>query len=111
MRDLGIVIVSWNTRELLRRCLQTVFESEGDFSYRVVVVDNASDDDSAAMVTRDFPQVDLIAGRENVGYPGATMSVCAVWVIEAREMSMMRRPDTPSCSIRIPKSRRTRSII
>ena len=69
MRDLGIVIVSWNTRELLRRCLQTVFESEGDFSYRVVVVDNASDDDSAAMVTRDFPQVDLIAGRENVGYP------------------------------------------
>lgn len=69
MRDLGIVIVNWNTRDLLRRCLQTVIASEGDFSYRVVVVDNASDDDSAAMVAREFPNVDLIENRENVGYP------------------------------------------
>jgi hypothetical protein len=67
--DLGIVIVSWNTRDLLRRCLESVFESEGAFSYRVVVVDNASADDSAAMVAREFSNVDLIASRENVGYP------------------------------------------
>ncbi|MYE25768.1 MAG: glycosyltransferase family 2 protein [Chloroflexi bacterium] len=67
--DLGIVIVNWNTRELLKRCLQTVIASEGEFSYRVVVVDNASDDESAAMVRRDFPSVDLIENRENVGYP------------------------------------------
>lgn len=69
MYDLGIVIVNWNTRELLKRCLQTVIASEGEFSYRVVVVDNASDDESAAMVRRDFPSVDLIENRENVGYP------------------------------------------
>lgn len=69
MHDLGIVIVNWNTRDLLRRCLQTVIASEGDFSCRVVVVDNASDDESAAMVRREFPHVDLIANRENVGYP------------------------------------------
>ncbi len=69
MLDLGIVIVNWNTRDLLRRCLQTVIASEGDFSCRVVAVDNASDDESAAMVRRDFPKVDLIENRENVGYP------------------------------------------
>ena len=69
MHDLGIVIVNWNTRDFLRRCLQTVFASEGDFSCRVVVVDNASDDESAAMVGRDFSNVDLIENRENVGYP------------------------------------------
>ena len=69
--DLGIVIVNWNTRDLLKRCLQTVYASEGDFSYRVVVVDNASDDDSAGMIQRDFPQARLIANRENVGYPRA----------------------------------------
>lgn len=69
VHDLGIVIVNWNTRDLLKRCLQTVIASEGDFSCRVVVVDNASDDDSAAMVGRDFPSVDLIENRENVGYP------------------------------------------
>lgn len=69
MQDLGIVIVNWNTRELLRRCLETVLASEGAFRFRVVVVDNASDDDSAAMVQRDFSQVELIASPENVGYP------------------------------------------
>ncbi len=71
MLDLGIVIVNWNTRDLLRRCLQTVYASEGDFGFRVVVVDNASDDDSAGLVERDFPQVQLIANGENVGYPRA----------------------------------------
>ncbi len=68
--DLGIVIVNYNTRELLRRCLETVFASEG-LSFRVCVVDNASKDDSVEMVARDFPQVSLIANRENVGYPTA----------------------------------------
>ena len=71
MLDIGIVIVNWNTRELLRRCLSTVFASEGDFSYAVVVVDNASDDGSAGMIQRAFPLVQLIANGENVGYPRA----------------------------------------
>ena len=71
MRDLGIIIVNWNTRDLLRRCLTSVFLSEGDFSYSVIVVDNASGDGSALMVEREFPQVDLIANAENVGYPRA----------------------------------------
>lgn len=69
MHDLGIVIVNWNTRDLLRCCLRTVIASEGDFSCRIVVVDNASDDESATMVGSEFPHVDLIANRENVGYP------------------------------------------
>jgi len=69
--DLGIVIVNWNTRDLLDRCLRTVFDNEGDFSCRVVVVDNASEDGSAAMVRRLYPQVDLIENSENVGYPRA----------------------------------------
>ncbi len=69
MQDLGIVIVNWNTCALLQRCLETVCASQGDFTYRVVVVDNASDDGSAAMVARLFPQVELIANAENIGYP------------------------------------------
>ncbi len=68
--DLGIVIVNYNTRDLLRRCLETVFASEG-VSFRLCVVDNASTDGSAAMVARDFPQVHLIANEENLGYPAA----------------------------------------
>lgn len=69
LADLGIVIVNWNTCEYLQRCLETVFASTGDFSYRVVVVDNASDDGSAAMVRREFPQAELIASEINGGYP------------------------------------------
>ncbi len=69
MYDLGIIIVNWNTRELLRRCLKTLYASEGDFSYRVVVVDNASEDGSAEMVRAEFPTAELIASPENVGYP------------------------------------------
>lgn len=69
MDDLGIVIVNWNTRDLLRECLRTVYASIGDFRYRVVVVDNASSDASAEMVRTEFPQAHLIASDENLGYP------------------------------------------
>jgi hypothetical protein len=69
MHDVGIVILNYNTRDLLRRCLETVLASTGDFTYRVIVVDNASSDGSAAMVREHFPQVELIASPTNGGYP------------------------------------------
>ena len=66
--DVGIVILNWNTSALLKRCLETVYASEGDFTYHVVVVDNNSPDDSAEMVRRDFPQAQLIVSETNGGY-------------------------------------------
>lgn len=71
MHDLGIVIVNWNTCAYLERCLTTLFASEGAFTYRVIVVDNASADDSARMVREMFPQVELIVNETNLGYPRA----------------------------------------
>lgn len=65
--DVGIVIVNWNTRDLLRKCLQTVFASEG-VTFRVVVVDNASSDGSAEMVAAEFPQTELIVSEINGGF-------------------------------------------
>lgn len=67
--DLAIVILNYNTRDLLRRCLHTVYASQGSFSYQVCVVDNASSDGSAAMVRAEFPQATLIASPRNGGYP------------------------------------------
>lgn len=67
--DLAIVILNYNTRDLLRRCLHTVYASQGDFSYAVCVVDNASSDGSAAMVSAEFPQAILLASPINGGYP------------------------------------------
>lgn len=71
MHDLGIVIVNYNTRDLLRTCLQTVCASVGEPDYTLCVVDNGSADGSAAMVAAEFPQVLLIANDENRGYPAA----------------------------------------
>jgi GT2 family glycosyltransferase len=69
--DLSVVIVSWNTRELLDRCLASVFAASGSLSCEVCVVDNASIDGSAAMVAERWPQVTLIRNAENRGYAPA----------------------------------------
>ncbi len=71
MPDLGIVIVNWNTCDYLRKCLETVFASAGECTYQVVVVDNASTDDSADMVRNNYPQATLIVNANNEGYPRA----------------------------------------
>jgi len=67
MNDLDIVLVNYNTRELLRNCLRSVYASQGDISFNVYVVDNGSQDGSADMVRREFPQVNLIES-DNLGY-------------------------------------------
>jgi GT2 family glycosyltransferase len=71
MPELGIVVVSYNTRELLRDCLRSVYASQVDFTFEVCVVDNASRDSSAKMVAEEFPQARLIANEKNLGYPTA----------------------------------------
>lgn len=68
MLDLGIVIVNWNTRDLLRDCLTSIQASEGEMALRVVVVDNASNDGSVQMVQAEFPDVTLIASPTNDGF-------------------------------------------
>ena len=66
--DLSVVIVNWNTHELLAECLRSVYETEEGLGLEVIVVDNASTDGSVEMVRRLFPQVKLLANGENVGF-------------------------------------------
>jgi len=67
MLDLGIVIVNYNVRDFLRDCLASVYDSRGEFTFAVCVVDNDSHDGSADMVAAEYPQVRLIR-TENRGY-------------------------------------------
>jgi GT2 family glycosyltransferase len=53
---------------LLRNCLDSIYRSQGNITFKVIVVDNASPDDSAQMVATEFPQVDLIASEVNGGF-------------------------------------------
>ncbi len=70
MIDVSIVIVNWNVRDLLRRCLHSITQYPVS-SIEVIVVDNASTDGSVDMVRAEFPAVRLVANFENRGFPGA----------------------------------------
>jgi N-acetylglucosaminyl-diphospho-decaprenol L-rhamnosyltransferase len=66
--ELSIIIVNYNTRDLLRDCLKSVYASEVDFEYETIVVDNCSTDSSAAMVQAEFPQSLLLTSPYNCGF-------------------------------------------
>lgn len=69
--DLSICFVNYNTRDMLRDCLHSIFDQEWQVSLEVFVADNASADNSVAMVRSEFPQVHLIANSENAGFAAA----------------------------------------
>jgi len=88
MIALSVVIVSWNVRELLQRCLESIQASEiqrateqpgspdsgsptSGLQVEIIVVDNGSTDGSVEMVRQNFPDVCLIANEENRGFPAA----------------------------------------
>ncbi|MCC7353342.1 MAG: glycosyltransferase family 2 protein [Anaerolineae bacterium] len=82
--DLSIIVVNWNTRELLAQCLRSLYlpsQSQGQESLQkpcsceVFVVDNASSDGSAEVVSQRFPQVHLVQNKENVGFARANNQV------------------------------------
>lgn len=66
--DLSIFVVSYNTRELTRRCLRAIVASEIRASYEIIVVDNASVDGSADAIEREFPSVRLVRSDTNLGF-------------------------------------------
>lgn len=70
--DLSIVIVSFNTRDLTRECLRSIFENTKGIALEVFVVDNASSDESAEMVETEFADVKLIRNDVNKGLAAAT---------------------------------------
>ena len=77
---LSAVIVSWNTKEILRKCLEFLQGEEVD---ELIVVDNASIDGSLEMVTQNFREVNLIINAENYGFAkaaniGLRSSSCAL---------------------------------
>lgn len=74
---ISVVVVNWNRRELLRRCLESLAAQQG-VRFEVIVVDNGSADGSPEMVEREFPSVRLIRNRENRGFCGANNQGIAV---------------------------------
>jgi GT2 family glycosyltransferase len=69
--DVSVIIVSWNVKPLLQKCLKSIFDFTTDIDFEVIVIDNASEDASIQMVAQEFPLVDLIASNQNLGFAKA----------------------------------------
>lgn len=69
--DISIILVNYNTKDLTKNCLKSVFEHTLGLRFEVFVVDNNSQDGSCEMIEQEFPQVRLIKNRENKGFGAA----------------------------------------
>jgi GT2 family glycosyltransferase len=69
--DLSIIIVNWNTRELLHNCISSLIETSAEIKIEIIVVDNASKDGSRDMVRNAFPNVIIINSGANIGFARA----------------------------------------
>jgi N-acetylglucosaminyl-diphospho-decaprenol L-rhamnosyltransferase len=88
---LSIVIVNWNTSDLLRRCLETILAHPPATSFEVWVVDNNSQDESVAMVQANFPQVHLLVNENNPGFARANNRAIRA---SSGEYLLLLNPDT-----------------
>src|SRR3989338_7449727 len=69
--DLSIIIVSFNTKQLLADCLHSVKIAAQSIKSEVFIVDNNSSDGTVAMIKQNYPQVELIANKKNLGFSKA----------------------------------------
>ncbi|MFQ5957199.1 MAG: glycosyltransferase family 2 protein [Candidatus Brocadiales bacterium] len=74
-KELSVVIVNWNTRGLLKDCLESLYRTVKNPSFSVYVVDNGSIDGSVEMIEEKFPEVRLIRNKENRGFAPANNQV------------------------------------
>lgn len=76
--DVSIIIVNWNTKDILKDCLKSVYEQTKGIDYEVIVVDNTSTDGSVEMVKKQFPHITLLKNSENRGFSAANNQGIAV---------------------------------
>jgi hypothetical protein len=102
--DLAVVIVSWNVRELLRRCLESVERSLAASGLRaqIVVVDNDSQDGSAEMLCADFPKVELLRPGANLGF-AAGNNLALRYLASSARYVLLLNPDTELVGDALPR--------
>jgi len=99
--DVSIIIVNWNTKGILRNCLQSIYEQTDGIDFEVIVVDNASTDGSPNMVRIDFPKVLIIENSENRGFAaGVNRGI----VLAKGRYALVLNSDTIICDNAIEKT-------
>lgn len=88
MERVSMIILNWNKKDLLAKCLNTLKAKTDYDNYRVVVVDNGSQDSSAEMVRKKFSWVELIENKENLGWSKGN-NVGIKYVLENHDPEMI----------------------
>ncbi|OGS25458.1 MAG: hypothetical protein A2297_06980 [Elusimicrobia bacterium RIFOXYB2_FULL_48_7] len=91
MIDLTISIVNYNVKDQLESCLKSIYKETLELSFEVIVVDNASSDKSIEMIKVNFPQVKLIANRENLFFSKAHNQA---YNVSSSRYFLLLNPDT-----------------
>ena len=91
MVTLSIIIVNWNTKRLVINCLESIYKNISEQSFEIWVVDNNSTDGSVSMINENFPMVNLITNRENIGFAKANNR--AITAIHSKYILLLN-PDT-----------------
>lgn len=71
MLKLSIITVSFNTKPLLKHCMESVYQNLANIEHEIFIVDNNSQDGSPDMIKENFPNVKLIENKENIGFAKA----------------------------------------
>lgn len=69
--DLSIIIVSYNSKEFIKKCLNSLLASGHNLTIKIIAVDNASQDGSIDLIRKDFPEIKIISNIRNLGYAKA----------------------------------------
>jgi len=89
--DISIIIVSFNTREILMRCLESIQKQTKGVSYELILVDNASEDRTAETVSKKFKNIRVIANKENRGFSAANNQ--GILISKGKKIAFLN-PDT-----------------
>jgi N-acetylglucosaminyl-diphospho-decaprenol L-rhamnosyltransferase len=97
--DLSIIIVNWNSREYLKKCLMTILTEVTDIDFEIVVIDSGSFDGCGAMLADHFPNVRFVQSTTNLGFAEANNRAC----LESRgDCVLFLNPDTEVVGSAIP---------
>jgi GT2 family glycosyltransferase len=89
--DLSVIIVNWNTKDLLCQCIDSLTQTLKKIDTEIFVVDNGSTDGSVAAVREKFPEVRLIENPVNMGFAGANNQAIS---LSTGEYLLFLNPDT-----------------
>jgi GT2 family glycosyltransferase len=89
--EVTVIMVSYNTRELTLRAIETLRANAGDVTFHLVVWDNASHDGSADAIAEAYPDVELVRSAENIGFARANNRVAES---ADTEWLLLLNPDT-----------------